>query len=62
MWLAGNQNRAAWMLGLLNQAFWLMFIVMYEAWGLLPLAVALTFVYGVTPSNTLIREEFGLFQ
>ena len=45
MWLAGSKRRAGWGLSLVNQAMWLTFIIMFEAWGLLPLTVALTFVF-----------------
>lgn len=46
MWLAGNKSALGWALGLIGQALWLVFIVVFEAWGLLPLSVALTVVYG----------------
>ena len=46
MWLAGSKNFLGWALGLAGQAAWLAFIVEFEAWGLLPLSVALIFVYG----------------
>lgn len=45
MWLAGNKNSLSWILGLIGQAGWFLFVILYEAWGLLPLCVALTFVY-----------------
>jgi hypothetical protein len=45
MWLLGNKHIAGWVLGLANQVLWVMFIAMYEAWGLLPLSLALTVVY-----------------
>jgi len=46
MWLAGSKRPVAWVLGLVGQAGWVAFAVLYAAWGLLPLAVALMFVYG----------------
>jgi hypothetical protein len=46
MWLAGNKNTLAWVLGLLGQVGWFAFVVLFDAWGLLPLCVALTVVYG----------------
>ncbi|MGH9248070.1 MAG: hypothetical protein ACRD0W_00905 [Acidimicrobiales bacterium] len=45
MWLAGDKRALGWALGLFGQAGWFAFIVVFEAWGLLPLSVALTFVY-----------------
>lgn len=45
MFLAGNQHRHTWLLGLVNQALWLSWILMVEAWGLLPMNLALWIVY-----------------
>lgn len=45
MYLAGNKDHRAWILGLLNQILWLAFIISFGAWGLLPLTIALTFMY-----------------
>ena len=45
MWLAGNGTRWAWVSGLASQFLWLTFAWMIEAWGLMPLSVALIFVY-----------------
>lgn len=45
MWLSGSKRSAGWAVGLANQGLWVWFIVSFEAWGLLPLTVALTFVY-----------------
>lgn len=45
MWLAGNKRSSGWLVGLLNQAVWFVFIVAFDAWGLLPLNVALVVVY-----------------
>src|SRR3972149_129063 len=42
IWLAGRKSVWAWPVGLFNQLFWATFIVMFEAWGLAPLAVVLT--------------------
>jgi hypothetical protein len=43
--LAGNRNRWAWAFGLGNQALWLGWILAAEAWGLLPMNLALWLVY-----------------
>lgn len=51
MWLAGNKDRRAWVVGLFNQFLWITFAVMFEAWGLLPLSLALVIVY----ARNLIR-------
>ena len=45
MWLAGNNKAFGWLVGVANQAVWFIFILVFQAWGLLPLNVALTFVY-----------------
>jgi len=44
--LAGNKHPSAWAVGLANQALWLGWIVASSAWGLLPMNIALWFVYG----------------
>lgn len=51
MWLAGSKNWRGWAVGLGNQALWLAFIIVFGAWGLLPLSVALVFIY----SRNLLR-------
>lgn len=51
MWLAGSKRTAAWGVGLANQGLWAAFIVVFEAWGLAPLTVALTVIY----SRNLLR-------
>ncbi len=43
--MAGNKAPWAWAVGLGNQVFWLTWIIATEAWGLLPITAALTFVY-----------------
>ena len=43
---AGNKHRLAWLIGLVNQGLWLIWIVASEAWGLLPMNLALWVVYG----------------
>lgn len=43
--LAGNKTRWAWAVGLVNQALWLVWIIAAEAWGLLPMNLALWVVY-----------------
>lgn len=51
MWLAGSHRWQGWAVGIANQGLWLAFIVLFRAWGLLPLMVALLFVY----SRNLLR-------
>jgi hypothetical protein len=46
MWLAGERSKHTWLIGLANQALWLVWIVATQAWGLLPMNLALWFVYG----------------
>ena len=43
--LAGNKHRHAWLVGLCNQALWLVWIVAAQAWGLLPMNIALWVTY-----------------
>ena len=43
--LAGNKHPKAWLWGLLNQALWLVWIVAMQAWGLIPLNLALWVLY-----------------
>lgn len=43
--LAGNKHRLAWVIGLVNQALWLCWIVAADAWGLIPMNLALWIVY-----------------
>lgn len=45
MWVIGNKDWRGWLVGLVNQALWLVFIIVFEAWGLLPLSAALIGVY-----------------
>jgi hypothetical protein len=45
MWLVGNKRTLGWTLALIGQTVWFLFIAVFEAWGLLPLAVGLTIVY-----------------
>ena len=45
MWLAGSKRALGWLLGLIGQAGWLAFVILFQAWGLLPLVLALTVVY-----------------
>lgn len=46
MLLAGNKKRGAWIFGLLGQLAWLLWIILSKSWGLLPMNIALWFVYG----------------
>ena len=43
--MAGNKAPWAWAVGLGNQLFWFTWIFSMQAWGLLPMTIALTFVY-----------------
>ena len=45
MWLAGSKNIWAWYIGIPSQGLWLILDIHYQAWGLIPIAVALTFIY-----------------
>jgi hypothetical protein len=45
MWLLAQKNSAGWIVGLANQVLWVAFAITFEAWGLLPLTIALIFVY-----------------
>ena len=45
MFLAGNRTRAAWVIGLANQVLWFIYIFTIQAWGLLPMTIALCFTY-----------------
>lgn len=45
MFLAGDRKRYTWLIGLGNQALWLIWIVSAEAWGLVPMNIALWIVY-----------------
>jgi hypothetical protein len=51
MWLAGSKRPAGWALGLAGQAGWVAFVILFQAWGLLPLTVVLTGIY----ARNLIR-------
>lgn len=45
MWAVGKHHWWGWLIGLCNQALWLATILLFGTWGLLPLSVALTFLY-----------------
>jgi hypothetical protein len=45
MWMVGSKSALGWTLALIGQVGWLLFVFVFEAWGLLPLVVALSFVY-----------------
>lgn len=45
MWLIGQKKSIGWIVGLVNQVLWITFAVMFEAWGLLPLSLALIVIY-----------------
>lgn len=55
MWAAGNKNPNAWLVGALSQVLWAVWIFETEAWGLVPMNVALAFVY----TRNLVKWEFG---
>lgn len=44
--MAGNLHRKAWLIGLFNQTLWLLWICSAEAWGFLPLNIAMCIIYG----------------
>jgi hypothetical protein len=46
MFLAGDRKSYTWLVGLANQGLWLLWIIASSAWGLLPMNLALWFVYG----------------
>jgi hypothetical protein len=45
MYYAGNGKSWSWLLGLANQVVWWVFIFVYAAWGLIPLNIALIFIF-----------------
>ena len=45
MWLVGNRRVLGWWLAVGGQVGWFAFIVIFRAWGLFPMAVALTVTY-----------------
>lgn len=45
MWLLAQKKSVGWIVGLVNQILWVTFAITFKAWGLLPLTVALIFVY-----------------
>lgn len=45
MWLVGQKRSVGWIVGLVNQVLWVTFAIAFEAWGLLPLTVALIIIY-----------------
>lgn len=46
MFLAGNKRKHAWLLGLIGQLLWLVWIILVQAWGLLPMNIGLWIIYG----------------
>jgi hypothetical protein len=44
LWQIGNLNRKGWILGGFNQILWLSYIIAAEAWGLLPLNIAMCWI------------------
>ena len=55
MWLVGQKRSIGWTVGLVNQVLWVSFSVVYQAWGLLPLTLALIVIY--TRALLRWREE-----
>lgn len=45
MWLVGQKRSVGWIVGLVNQVLWVTFAIVYAAWGLLPLTLALIVIY-----------------
>lgn len=45
MWLLSKKRWEGWVVGLVNQILWIATAVLFETWGLLPLTVALIYVY-----------------
>ncbi len=45
MWLVGQKRSVGWIVGLVNQVVRVTFAVVFEAWGLLPLTLALIVIY-----------------
>ena len=45
LWLAGDKKLLAWKLGLFNQILWSLFIYDTGQYGLIPMTIAVTFVY-----------------
>ena len=43
--LAGNKSSIAWLVGIVNSALWLLWIIASQSWGLIPMNIALWFVY-----------------
>lgn len=44
--LAGSKHPRAWFIALSNNGLWLVWIIADQAWGLLPMNIALWIVYG----------------
>lgn len=44
IWLAGSKWRYTWLLTLGNQVLWATWIFSIQAWGLLPMTIAIVFV------------------
>lgn len=50
-WLVGSRRTLGWVLGCAGQVLWFVFIVVWQVWGLLPLAIGLSVIY----ARNLIR-------
>ena len=45
MFAAGEMKKHTWLVGLCNQVLWATWIITTASWGLLPMTLAITFVY-----------------
>lgn len=45
MFAAGDLKKHTWVVGLCNQVLWATWIFASGSWGLLPMTIAITFVY-----------------
>lgn len=55
-WLVGRRSTTGWVLGVVGQVLWFIFVFMYQAWGLLFMAVGLTILY-VWNLRKWLREQ-----
>ncbi len=54
--LAGNRHPSAWLIGISNQVLWLVWIVLTGTWGLIPMNLALWFVYVRNQNKWMFRD------
>lgn len=55
--LAGNNHQSAWAVGLVNQVLWVTWIIASQAWGLIPMSIALAIVYTRNHFKWNTKEE-----